>query len=386
MTPTADSGVIAVVNHLLAEAWRQRASDVHLEPRADRLRIRYRIDGMLAERSPVAPALAGGVLNRVKVLANLDIAEKRLPQDGAFRHPVDDAELTIRVSTFPTEFGEKIVVRLLGEKREVSALHELGMPTALADGLRRAVRRPHGIVLVTGPTGSGKTSTLYSLLRELERAEINIVTLEDPIEYRFDLVTQGQTNNRAGFTFATGLRAILRQDPDVVMVGEMRDPETASIALKAALTGHMVLSSLHTNSISETLVRLLDMEQERFVVAAALRAIVAQRLVRRLCVRCRRAVPVDAAARRALNLPMPPPQLYEPRGCEHCAGTGYLGRSGIFEMVEIDDDFSAVIKGGAARAEYEAELERRGVQPLRMAGMLVASQGVTSLAEVLRVT
>ncbi len=381
-----DSGVIAVVNHLLAEAWRQRASDVHLEPRADRLRIRYRIDGMLAERSPVAPALAPGVLNRVKVLANLDIAEKRLPQDGAFRHDVDGAELTLRVSTFPTEFGEKIVVRLLGEKREVSALHELGMPTALADGLRRAVRRPHGIVLVTGPTGSGKTSTLYSLLRELERAEINIVTLEDPIEYRFDLVTQGQTNTRAGFTFATGLRAILRQDPDVVMVGEMRDPETASIALKAALTGHMVLSSLHTNSISETLVRLLDMEQERFVIAASLRAIVAQRLVRRLCVKCRRGVPVDAAARRLLNLPLPPAQLYEPRGCEHCAGTGYFGRSGIFEMVEIDDEFSEVIKGGAARAEYESELERRGVARLRTAGMLVAAQGLTSLAEVLRVT
>jgi type II secretory ATPase GspE/PulE/Tfp pilus assembly ATPase PilB-like protein len=379
-----ETGAVAVVAHLIAEAWRQRVSDIHLEPRSDRLRVRYRIDGMLTERRAVALGMAPAVLNRVKVLASLDIAERRLPQDGAFRHTVDDTEFALRVSSFPTEYGEKLVLRLLGDRRDVSALHELGMPPPMVDALRRIARRPSGMVVVAGPTGSGKTSTLYAVLREIEKTEVNIVTLENPIEYRFSGVVQGQTNARAGFTFAAGLRAILRQDPDVIMVGEMRDAETASIALKAALTGHMVLTSLHTNSVAETVVRLVDMGSERFVVAATLRAVLAQRLIRRLCPACRRAVPSDTAARALLGA-QAPDHLFEPRGCPKCAGTGYLGRTGIFELAELDDGVAGMIKEGAGRVEIEGELGRRGVRGLREAGLAAAASGLTSLAEILRV-
>lgn len=380
-----DTGAIQTIQMLLSEAWKARASDIHLEPRAQSMRVRYRIDGLLHDRRQLTGAVVAAVNNRLKVLGGLDIAEKRVPQDGSFRHTVDGVELVCRVATFPTEYGEKLALRLLAERREVPSLTEIGMPAQMGEQLRAVARRPSGLVLVTGPTGSGKTSTMYALLRELERAEIAIFTLEDPIEYRFASVTQGQTNVRAGFTFASGLRAILRQDPNVIMVGEMRDAETAAIACTAALTGHMVISSLHTNSVADTFVRLTDIGVERFVLAAALRAVVNQRLVRRLCLGCRKPAPTTDADRRALH-PLPAPaHMWEPKGCPRCNGTGFFGRVGLFEMVEMDEPLAGLLKSGAGRPEFTAELLKRGVKPIQQAGLEAAIAGITSVTEVLRV-
>ncbi len=385
--PADDRGVVTLVDRLLGRAIHERASDIHIEPRADRVRVRFRIDGILVERPPVPDTFRHSVPSRLKVMASLDIAEKRLPQDGAFTVQAGEREIDLRLSTFPTEYGEKVVVRVLSRASDAVDLRRLGLDPPMVDKLRALAQKPHGMVLVTGPTGSGKTSTLYAMIQEIDSNQKNVVTLEDPIEYRFANIIQGQAHPKAGFTFATGLRAILRQDPDVIMVGEMRDAETADIAFKAALTGHLVLSSLHTSSALETFVRIFDMGLERFVVASALHAMVGQRLVRRLCRACCRATPADDATRTLMGAaPGEALIVHEPVGCVQCAHTGYHGRTGIYELVEVDDELSDLIKAETStRRALREHLESRHHQSLRAAGFARVRAGVTTVAEVLRV-
>ena len=372
MASKEEAGAVTLVDRILTRAIREGASDVHVEPRADEVRVRFRIDGVLVERPAFSEAFRFSVASRLKVMASLDIAEKRLPQDGAFRLLLDAEEIDVRMSSFPTEFGEKVVLRILSSGKADLSLAKLGMPGPVADALLRFAGRSQGLLLVCGPTGSGKTSTLYAVLRQIDARARNIMTLEDPIEYRFGDVIQAQVNQRIGFDFARGLRSMLRQDPDVIMVGEMRDAETADIAFKAALTGHLVLSSLHTGSAIETFVRLFDMGLERYVVASALRGMLAQRLVRRLCVGCRRAG-ADGA--------------FEAVGCERCNGTGYVGRVGIYELIEVDDELADLVKDDAtSRVALRTFLEGRGLVGLRAQGMALVEAGVTSVAEVMRVT
>ncbi len=382
-----DEGRLArLVDSYLNRAIQQRASDIHFESLAATFRVRFRIDGILHDQAPISQTHRLHVINRLKVLGSLDIAERRVPQDGAFTQVVNGAKTSFRVSTFPGEHGEKVVVRILSHV-ETLALRELGMPDAQATALEQVISRPQGMVLVTGPTGSGKTSTLYALLRHLETPERNIVTLEDPIEYRFEHITQGQTNPKAGFTFARGLRAILRQDPDIIMVGEMRDKETADTAFKSALTGHLVLSSLHTNSAVETVIRLIDMGVERYVIASALRCLVGQRLVRVLCERCRKPVPLDASTSALLGAGATQRHIFHEEGCHACNHTGYTGRMGLFEIVELDTNLADLLRSpGTTRTTLEAELETRGIQTIRRAGFSAVLSGRTSLNEVYRVT
>jgi len=383
----SDDGRLArLVDTYLHRAIQQRASDIHFESLASSFRVRFRIDGILHDQTPISQSHRLHVINRLKILGSVDIAEKRVPQDGAFTQVVNGDKVSFRVSTFPGEHGEKVVVRILSHVTTL-ALRELGMPDPLAQQLEAVVARPHGMVLVTGPTGSGKTSTLYALLRHLETPERNIVTLEDPIEYRFEHITQGQTNPKAGFTFALGLRAILRQDPDIIMVGEMRDKETADTAFKSALTGHLVLSSLHTNSAVETVIRLIDMGVERFVIASALRALVGQRLVRVLCKHCRDPQPIDPELRQLLGAPDHVQHVYREAGCHSCNHTGFAGRIGLFELVELDTELADLLRSSdTTRGTIEQELQRRGIQTIRDAGFAAVVAGQTSLNEVYRVT
>ncbi len=386
MSSDEDRGAITLVDRILGRAVVEGASDVHIEPGINDVRVRFRIDGLLVERPPIPNGYRASAVSRLKIMAQLDIAEKRLPQDGAFR--VDEREIDVRVSTFPTEHGEKVVLRVLSRVGGSINLDGLGMGQNITTRLKACVQRAHGMVLVTGPTGSGKTTTLYGLIHEIDARARNVMTLEDPIEYRFPDVVQGQTHNRIGFSFARGLRAMLRQDPDVIMVGEMRDAETAEIAFKAALTGHLVLSSLHTNSAIETFVRLFDMGIERYVVASALSAMLGQRLVRRLCEDCCRPVQADSAARIMMSAePGTSLVINEPVGCKECLGTGYRGRVGVFELVEVDDEIADIVKDeNATRASLQKFMGRRGVHGLRTSGVDLVKRGVTSLSEVVRVT
>lgn len=384
----AAAGAVALVDRILTRAVRERASDVHIEPRSAEVRVRFRIDGLLVERPAFSDAFRYSVVSRLKIMATLDIAEKRLPQDGAFRLVLDGQEIDVRLSSFPTEFGEKVVLRLLNNDKTRIGLSRLGMPDQVASRLEAFARRSQGMLLVCGPTGSGKTSTLYAVLRQIDARARNIMTLEDPIEYRFEDIIQGQANPRIGFDFAKGLRAMLRQDPDVIMVGEMRDAETADIAFKAALTGHLVLSSLHTGSAIETFVRLFDMGLERYVVASALRGMLGQRLVRRLCLRCRRPLADSAELRRRVMAgPGEAPTVFGPVGCTACNHTGYAGRVGIYELIEADDELTDFVKDeSVSRVALREYLERRGYMGLARSGYELVRRGVTSIEEVLRVT
>lgn len=390
MSKTDDSaaGAVALVDRILTRAVKERASDVHIEPRSTEVRVRFRVDGMLVERPAFSDAFRYSVVSRLKIMATLDIAEKRLPQDGAFRLVVDGQEVDVRLSSFPTEFGEKVVLRLLNNDKTRIGLSRLGMPDGVAARLEAFARRSQGMLLVCGPTGSGKTSTLYAVLRQIDARSRNIMTLEDPIEYRFEDIIQGQANPRIGFDFAKGLRAMLRQDPDVIMVGEMRDAETADIAFKAALTGHLVLSSLHTGSAIETFVRLFDMGLERYVVASALKGMLGQRLVRRLCTRCRRPLAESAELRRrVMASPGEAMTVYGPVGCTACNHTGYAGRVGIFEFIEADDELTDFVKDeSVSRVALREYLERRGYMGLALNGYALVRRGITSVEEVLRVT
>ena len=388
MAASPDVTLQQLVELLLVRAYRERASDIHIEPRKDKVRVRFRIDGVLFERTPISVDLAENVVRRLKILAQIDITEQRLPQDGGFEAQTGQHMTPFRIATFPTEYGEKVVLRLLASSREAPRIEQLGYGREREVVLKRIVTHTEGIVLVTGPTGSGKTTSMYAMLRELESTERNIVTLEDPIEYRFDSIIQGQINPRVGFTFPMGLRHILRQDPDVIMVGEMRDHETAETAFKASLTGHLVFSSLHTNSVVDTFVRLLDMGLERFVVASALRAIVAQRLLRRVCLMCRTPLELTPQQLELLEVEdVGKSVIYSAKGCGDCNGTGYAGRVGIFEILEVDEELADMLKfESLSRTELKAHLRKKGVVSLRGCGIEQVLKGDTTIEEVLRVT
>ncbi|WP_407352259.1 type II secretion system ATPase GspE [Luteimonas sp. R10] len=341
-----DAPVIRLINGLIAEAARSGASDVHIEPFERALRVRFRVDGVMREALELPARLAPMLVSRVKVMARLDIAERRIPQDGRISVAMGAKALDVRVSTLPARHGERVVMRILDKDHGAFALEELGMPAGVLDAFRAALAVPNGIVLVTGPTGSGKTTTLYAGLERLNDGSRNILTVEDPVEYAVEGVGQTQVNGKVGMTFAAGLRAILRQDPDVVMVGEIRDPETAQIAVQASLTGHLVLSTVHTNDALGAITRLRDMGVESFLLASTVRLLLAQRLIRRLCPHCRQPRAPDALSARLMGADYAGP-LFAAGGCGHCNQTGFNGRIGVYEAVAVDDRLRALIAGGA---------------------------------------
>ncbi|WP_437751116.1 GspE/PulE family protein [Sorangium sp. So ce1389] len=383
-----DLDAVKVLDHLVRRAVSMGASDIHVEPKRDSIRVRYRVDGVMVAQGQIPINIGPSLASRVKVLARMDMTERRLPQDGQFSlelhgHPL----IHLRASTFPAIHGETVVLRVL-LSHQLIALEKLGLPEGDVPRVERLADRPSGLIVVCGPTGSGKTSTLYSLLKVMKTGELSIVTLEDPIEVEFADITQGQTNPRQGFTFATGLRAILRQDPDVIMVGEMRDPETAQIALQASLTGHLVLSTLHTSDAVDTVARLVDLGAESWIVANALLAVIAQRLVRKLCDECAETYEVesDVTGEEDKVLIEKGTELKRAVGCQTCHLTGYRGRIGLFEVLELDDDLRDLVKARAGKRAYRDAARKVGLVPLREAGLTRVKEGVTSLDEVLRVT
>jgi len=381
-----DAPIIRLINALLTGAIKENASDIHIESFENRLMVRFRVDGVLREALQPPRALGPLLVSRVKVMAHLDIAEKRLPQDGRISLRVAGRPVDVRVSTLPTGHGERVVMRLLDKREGRLDLRHLGMERHSESRLMRLIQRPHGILLVTGPTGSGKTTTLYAGLTLLNDRKRNIMTVEDPIEYYLDGVSQTQVNSKVEMTFARGLRAILRQDPDVVMVGEIRDLETAEIAVQASLTGHLVLSTLHTNSAVGAIARLRDMGVEPFLLSSSLVGVLAQRLVRQLCPHCKQPHVATATDCEVLGVsPVAPPTIYTPNGCDQCNQSGYRGRSGIFELLVVDEAMQTMIHEG--RGELDLERYARQSSPsIRDDGRRRALAGDTSLAELIRVT
>ncbi|MGD2131794.1 MAG: type II secretion system ATPase GspE [Maricaulaceae bacterium] len=380
----SDAPVIKLINGLIAEAVRMKASDIHVEPYEDRLAIRFRVDGVLREVLSHSRALAPLISSRIKVMARLDIAEKRTPQDGRVSLSFGGRSIDVRVSTLPSRFGERVVLRLLDKDQSKLDLDELGMDATTLSRFKTALNQPNGIVLVTGPTGSGKTTTLYAALSLLNDASRNILTVEDPIEYGLDGVGQTQVNAKVGMSFASGLRSILRQDPDIVMVGEIRDVETAQVAVQASLTGHLVLSTVHTNSAAAAITRLRDMGVEPFLLASTVTCVVAQRLVRRLCAACKEPYEPDAAELASLGLqPGAGGSFHHARGCEACNNTGYAGRLGIYELMSVDDEIRRMIHEDARESEIEAHAFASSDTLLRN-GARQAAAGLTTSAEVLR--
>jgi general secretion pathway protein E len=381
----SDAPIIRLINGLIAEAVRLSASDIHVEPFEDRVSVRFRVDGVLQETVSLSPRVAPPLVSRIKVMSRLDIAEKRIPQDGRLTLSLGGKGIDVRVSTLPSRYGERVVLRLLDKESARFSLDQLGMePGALAD-LTRALSQPNGIVLVTGPTGAGKTTTLYAGLNGLNDQTRNILTVEDPVEYAVPGIGQTQVNTKVGMTFAAGLRAILRQDPDVVMVGEIRDRETAEIAVQASLTGHLVLSTVHTNSAVAAIARLRDMGVESYLLASTLSAIVAQRLVRRLCPSCKQPYQADQAELELLGAgPDEAVTLWRPVGCEHCKDLGYAGRRGVYEVAVVDEGLRTLIHDDAREGDL-ARHAFKGRDTLYAAGLKLAREGETSLAEVLRV-
>jgi type IV pilus assembly protein PilB len=385
----AQAPVVRLVHDVLAEAVRLRASDVHFEPFEDRFTIRYRVDGALREWPAPPRRLALPAISRLKVMANLNIAERRLPQDGRIRLTVAERTVDLRLSTLPTQSGESAVLRVLDATALNVGLDKLGLPPALEQELRSVIRRPNGILLVTGPTGSGKTTTLYGALRELNRAELKLLTVEDPVEYEIDGVMQVPVNPMAGLTFPAALRSFLRQDPDVVMVGEIRDLETTQIALRAAVTGHLVLSTLHTSEAAGAVARLMGLGAEPFLLAAALQGVLAQRLLRRICRDCRTAERPSPEMMSALGLDPTggeAPQFFHGAGCEHCGHTGYRGRVGLFEWLRVTEAMRELIGQGASQTQLRELSVRQGMRTLREEGLQLAREGLTTLEEVVRYT
>ncbi len=380
-----DAPIIRLINALLTQALRENASDIHIEPYETRSVVRFRVDGQLRDVIEPQRTLHAAVVSRVKVMAQLDIAEKRLPQDGRITLRIAGRPVDVRVSTLPTGHGERVVLRLLDKQHGRLDLDGLGMGTATMDGLDSLIHQQHGIVLVTGPTGSGKTTTLYAALSRLDAATRNIMTVEDPIEYDLDGIGQTQVNARIDMTFARALRAILRQDPDVIMIGEIRDLETAQIAVQASLTGHLVLATLHTNDAAGAVTRLIDMGVEPFLLASSLLGVLAQRLVRHTCPDCRSPYAPDATELAVLNLPHPPQALYAATGCPSCNMTGYRGRTGIYELLTVDANLRRMIHDGGSEQSLRDYAMGSGSIDLRQDGMRWVASGDTTLEEVLRV-
>ncbi|TDJ46939.1 MAG: type II secretion system protein GspE [Gemmatimonadetes bacterium] len=381
-----DAPIIRLINAVLAEAIREDASDVHIETFEKDLVVRFRVDGVMREVVRPKRALAALLVSRIKVMAKLDIAEKRVPQDGRISLRIGGREVDVRVSTMPSSSGERVVLRLLDKQAGRLQLPNLGMDPQTLDRLREIVHMPHGIFLVTGPTGSGKTTTLYASLAELKSDTMNILTVEDPIEYNLVGIGQTQVNNKADMTFARGLRAMLRQDPDVVMVGEIRDLETAQTAVQASLTGHLVMSTLHTNTAIGAVTRLADMGVEPFLLSSSLIGTLAQRLIRVLCPACRRPAKADLVECEFLNLdPDAAPTVYHPEGCEECGHTGYRGRKGIYELVKVDEGMRELIHERASE-QAMTRYARQHSPNIREDGRQKVLAGTTSMQEVLRVT
>lgn len=384
-----DEPVIRQLNVIMAEAVRQRASDIHLEPLERRFRVRYRIDGKLLEVEGPAKRLQLPLISRVKIMAGMSIAEKRMPQDGRIQIRIENRPIDLRVSSVPTAHGESIVMRLLDAAGLKPGLSDLGLSNKDVDVLRPLTRLADGMVLVTGPTGSGKTTTLYSCLQEINRPDRKIITVEDPVEYQLSGINQVPVRAEVGLSFAAALRAMLRQAPNVVMVGEIRDRETADIAINASLTGHLVFSTLHTNDAPGAVVRLTDLGVKPFMVASSLRAVVAQRLVRRICENCRQATSPDAAERILLEhagVDSTKEGFCRGGGCEHCLGTGYHGRVALFEFFVVNDEIERMIHSDVSLFELRKYARSQGMRSLREDGLHKASAGVTTLAEVLAAT
>ncbi len=382
-----DAPLIRLINALFTQALRDGASDIHIDPFETRSVVRLRIDGTLRDLIEPARALHAAIVSRVKIMAQLDIAEKRLPQDGRITLRVAGRLIDVRVSTIPTGHGERVVLRLLDKQAARLDLSRLGMDEATLVHVDKLIREPHGIVLVTGPTGSGKTTTLYAALSRLDAKALNIMTVEDPIEYDLDGISQTPINARIDMTFARALRTILRQDPDVIMVGEIRDLETAQIAVQASLTGHLVFATLHTNDAVSAVTRLVDMGVEPFLLASSLIGVVAQRLVRRLCLECRKPFAADSAQLEALGFaPTQGGTFYSAQGCAACNQSGYRGRTGIYEFLPVDDGLRALIHDRASEQVLRLYAEKQGMRSLRDDGMRWAVQGAISLEEVVRVT
>jgi len=385
-----EASVVKFVNQIIWEAHHDRGTDIHIEPMETDLRIRYRIDGVL-HPTPLPPQMKrfqSAIISRIKVMAGMDIAEKRLPQDGRISLRIKGEEIDVRVSTMPTVYGESVSLRLLMRSSGMFGMDKLGLLKDDEAILHRLIRKPHGILLVTGPTGSGKSTSLYAWLHTINSVDKRILTVEDPIEYEMAGINQIQMRPEIGLTFAVGLRHILRQDPDVIMVGEIRDQETADIAIRAALTGHLVFSTLHTNDAAGGITRLVDTGIEPFLVASSVEALVAQRLVRRLCPHCKRPWPVDMAFLESIGFPvddLPTGAICEPVGCEECRGTGYAGRTGIYEILLISDTIRQMIVDRKSAAEIKENALQNGMHTLRMDGFRKALDGVTTLEEVIRV-
>jgi len=382
---THDAPVIRLVNVALTQALRREASDIHIEPYDKQVKVRFRIDGILYEIFTLPKHLHAHMVSRIKVMSNLDIAEKRVPQDGRMKIRVGSKTVDIRVSIIPMAFGERIVMRLLDKTVSLLGLGDMGLAPQKLQVFERLINKSSGILLVTGPTGSGKTTTLYAALNRINSQEKNVITIEDPIEYELKGVGQIQVNPKTDLTFARGLRSVLRHDPDIIMVGEIRDIETMEIAVQASLTGHLVFSTLHTNDAAGALTRLVDMGVEPFLIASSLLAVVAQRLVRKICPDCRESFKPDPAILKDLGLPAD--QLFwKGRGCESCGQSGYRGRTGIFELLELNDEIRGMLTGGIDSVTIKNRAVAGGMQPLFQAGVMKVTQGITTLSEVLRVT
>ncbi len=380
-----EAPVVKLVNLLMLEALESRASDIHLETYQGGLRVRYRIDGVLQDAAAPPRRLAAAVVSRVKIMAELDIAERRVPQDGRIRLRMRDRQVDVRVATLPTLYGESVVLRLLDKERGRIRLEDLGMADDTRQNFIQAISKPHGIVLSTGPTGSGKTTTLYAAVDRIRTGREKIVTVEDPVEYELMGVPQVPVNEKVGLTFANALRALLRQDPDIMLVGEVRDHETADIATHAALTGHLVLSTLHTNDAATALTRLVDLGIEAYLVASTVEAVLAQRLVRKICEVCKQPTPISPDQRTALNLPKEGSKAWTGAGCNNCRGTGYRGRTGIYELLLMDEELRSALQENASAGGLERIGLSKGMRLLRDDGLRLIAEGVTTAEEVLRV-
>ncbi len=383
-----EAPIIRLVNSILYRSVKERASDIHVEPFEREVAVRFRIDGDLYDILKLPKRVQNSVASRIKLLGGLNIAEKRLPQDGRIRIKIAGKDIDLRLSTVPVAYGERVVMRLLDKSAVVLDLKNLGFQKRMLETMSELVTKPYGIVLVTGPTGSGKTTTLYAALSQVNREDINIITVEDPIEYQLPGIGQIQVNEKVGLTFANGLRSILRQDPDVILIGEIRDKETAEIAVQASLTGHLVLSSIHTNDASSCVARLVDMGIEPFLVASSLIGILAQRLVRKICQECREPHAPTAEELRRLGLESLPQgaTVYRAKGCEHCYHTGYRGRMGIFELLPIDENLRTVILKNSDAISIKRAAMAQGFQPMRIDGIRKILQGQTTMEEVLAAT
>ena len=386
---TSEAPIIKLVNHIISQSIKARASDIHIEPYQQSFTVRYRVDGILYDLLSPPKWIQPALISRIKVMAKMNIAEKRLPQDGRFEVKIGDQNIDLRVSTIPTSFGERVVLRLLNKSGSLLGLPDIGLSPGRLKLINKLVTSPNGIVLVTGPTGSGKTTTLYAVLQSINKPDINIITIEDPIEYQIQGISQIQVNPKIELTFARGLRSIVRQDPDVILIGEIRDQETAEIAVQSALTGHLVFSTLHTNDSASAITRLVDMGVEPFLISSSVLAIAAQRLVRVLCDNCKK--PYKPSEIYLQSIGVPPDyfkenHIYKAIGCEKCIGTGYRSRLGIFEIMVLTDKLKNLILETFDSNQIQTEARREKMMSLRQDGIQKVLNGVTTIEEVLRVT